>query len=154
MAHEALLVSEGFWYRGNASIPIFSDDEYLSRRQELVGHDVLVIGNRDINSAWPVLAGNSPVDTTRDSVRVGDVQYETQDKCSLFCRPFGTNSMAAFLGVTGPKSMRIAERMPFGSSGVAYPDYVVVSADAFAKGNGAICAAGYFDNDWSLVARK
>jgi len=154
MSHEAVFASENFWYRGNASPAIFTDDEYLAEGKGALDHDVLVIGNHETNAAWPKLAANSPVDVSSAGVRVGSSEYEGDDLSCLFCRPFGTNSMAAFLGVTGPKSMRLAERIPLLASGTGYPDYIVVSADGFTHGTASIEALGYFGNDWQLLSSK
>lgn len=149
MADKARYDAETFWYRGNASVPVIADTQFST--EMALKRDVMLIGNSTINSVWSKLNGGSPVDVVPGVVKVSGRDYTGDNLVCLYCRPsLGDETMVAFVGVTGAKARRLAERLPYLSSGVAYPDYTVISTDGFTRGTKAVLDAGYFDNNWNF----
>jgi len=144
--------AEQFQYRGNGAVDlVFDRDLRLIRTRD---RSLIVYGNADTNRAWKMLLPDSPIQVRRGSVRVGDRQVNGDDLACLFLRP-RRDSEVAHIGVmaaTGPRGQRLLERTPFIVSGVAYPDWTVVSGRAAEIGPEGVLAAGYFGNDWSLNA--
>ena len=46
--------------------------------------------------------------------------------------------------------LRLTERLPYFTSGVAYPDCVVLRAKTLVESSGSAIAAGYFGADWDV----
>lgn len=148
MEAKARYDAESFWYRGNGDAEVIPDIRLNST--DVDSRDVLLIGNRALNSVWATLAGDSPVDVKPGEVKVGGKTYSGDDKVALFCRPSGAG-MVAFVGVTGMAGAHLSERLPYFVSGVAYPDYTVVGPDALKSGTKGVLDAGWFDNKWKLT---
>ena len=66
MADKARYDSESFWYRGNASIPVIADTQFDLEMAK--SRDVLLIGNRAINSVWAKFAEGSSVEDRKSVV--------------------------------------------------------------------------------------
>jgi hypothetical protein len=49
---------------------------------------------------------------------------------------------------SGLAGMRVTDRLPYFVSGVAYPDWIVIGADALHRGTAGVRAAGFFGLDW------
>ncbi len=142
--------SESFWYRGNASLPIVLDKDFDVTTD--VNRNVILYGNADTNTAWKALVGDSPVQVAAGKVVIGDRTIDGVDLACLFVRP-RPGSDRASVGViagTGPVGMRLTQRIPYFQSGVGVPDWIVLGAEATAKGIGGIRGTGFFGNDWSL----
>lgn len=148
MESKARFDAESFWYRGNGDAEVIPDSRF--NPQDVDSRDVLLIGNRAINSVWPALVADSPVDATEGEVKVGSKTYSGSDKVVLFCRPAGAG-MVACVGVTGLTGGHLSERLPYFVSGVAYPDYTVIGPEVLKNGTKGVLEAGWFDNKWKLV---
>ncbi len=158
--------AESFWYRGNGSVSLVSDVEYLqhlktrarkstsSVRQSSRGSEnVVVYGNADCNAAWEILLGSSPVQVHRGHASIGDRQFSGDDLACLFLQPNRADD-TALIGVVagaGLPGLRLSERMPYFLSGAGFPDCLLVSAEMLTKGNGGLRAAGFFGPDWSVT---
>lgn len=153
--------AETFWYRGNGSVALMSDREWVadltpkhSRRHESVqANNVILYGNADNNAAWPVLLATSPVQVRRGQVRVGSHVFSGDDLACLFLQPDPRNKIA-LVGVvsgSGAPGLRLTERMPYFLSGAGFPDCLVVSPDMLTKGVSGIRAAGFFGLDWQVT---
>jgi hypothetical protein len=46
--------------------------------------------------------------------------------------------------------LRYTDRMPYFTSGVAYPDWTVFRTSVLKSGSKAVAAAGFFDNSWKF----
>jgi hypothetical protein len=57
-------------------------------------------------------------------------------------------ALVAGIGGVGLEGMRTVERLPYFSSGVAYPDWVVFGSSVLEKGSEAVVGAGWFGPDW------
>jgi hypothetical protein len=44
----------------------------------------------------------------------------------------------------------VTDRLPVFLSGVAYPDYTLLSPEVFQRGLDGVRCAGFFGNDWSV----
>jgi predicted esterase len=156
--------AERFWYQGNASIDVLGDTEFDTNQHP--DRSVIVYGNADTNSAWQRLLSASPIQVKRGVVTLEDNRalagiltpsrdsraIVDDDLCCLFVRPRPASDRA-LVGVvsgTGIAGLRLSERLPYFTSGVAYPDYLILGAETLTRGADGIWAAGYFGPDWSL----
>jgi len=150
MLAKARFDSESFWYRGNGSFEVASDEQCLSG--EFEDRSIILYGNSNLNRAWAPLLGGSPVDVRSGAVQVGDRTYPGDALACLVIRPrhndFGTS--VAGIGGTGLAGLRLTERLPYFLSGVGYPDFCVFGPEVLSTGIEGVKAAGYFRNDWSL----
>ena len=147
----ARLDAETWYYRGNGGADVLSDEDLLSesgRRDE----NVILYGNADTNGAWSTVLDRCPVRVGRGKIVVGDRTVEGDDLGCLLVYP-RAGSHRALVGAiagTGPAGLRVTERLPIFSSGVAYPDLTILGADAVERGNAGVRCAGFFGNDWSI----
>jgi predicted esterase len=142
--------AERFWYQGNASVDVVPDSAFdpASERER----NVIVYGHAEMNSAWNALLHASPVQVSRGKLVVGDREKSGDDLACLFVRP-RPGADQATVGVvagTGPAGMRLAGAPSYFSSGVAYPDCLVLGPESLTKGLEGIVAAGYFAEDWGV----
>jgi dienelactone hydrolase len=146
--------AEVFWYRGNGSVDIVSDASFLEpgREQEFRDRNVILYGHAENNAAWPVLLGASPVQVRRGQVKLGSRTVSGDDLACLFVRPRPGNERASVAAVSGSglTGLRLTERLPYFTSGVAYPDCFVLRAAALGESGPAPIAAGYFGADWDV----
>jgi hypothetical protein len=142
--------AETFWVRGNGSVDIALDKDFDPGKER--DRSVILLGNADTNAAWKPLLGKSPLQITRDSIRIGDKSLDGSRLGAHFVRPRPGSDVAcvAVIGGTGLEGMRLTLRMPIFVSGVAYPDWCVVGPSAEAPGGYGFVAAGFFANDWSV----
>ena len=120
-------------------------------RQPVYDRDrnVVLYGHADGNDAWQTLLGDSPVQIRRGRVRAGEREEKGEGVGCLFVRP-RPGSDRALVGVvagTGLAGMRLTDRLPYFTSGVGYPDCLLVHLD---KGHLAPRVAGFFGNDWGV----
>ncbi|MFM7102695.1 MAG: alpha/beta hydrolase, partial [Verrucomicrobiota bacterium] len=144
--------SESFWYRGNASIELVPDTAFRPDQDPERG--VILYGHADSNAAWQALLGDSPVQVTREAVRIGPRTLAGPDLACLFLRP-RPGSATASVGVvagTGAVGRRLTERVPYFLAGVAFPDVTVFGPESLEIGAGGARAAGFFGQDWSVDA--
>ena len=146
--------AEVFWYRGNGSFDIVSDAILLEsgREPEFRDRNVILYGNAENNAAWNVLLGESPVHVHRGQVKIGSRTISGDDLACLFVRPRPGSDRASVAAVSGSglTGLRLTERLPYFSSGVAYPDCLVLRAKAPGKSSPEFVAAGYFGADWDV----
>jgi len=139
--------AESFWYRGNGSIDVVSDDAFNPKKD--IDRNVVLYGNSLSNSAWRALLAESPIEVNK-SVRVGMTDFMGEDLATLFIRPrLGSKTASvAVIGGTGVVGMRLTDRVPYFSSGAAIPDVIVFGPEMLEKGTSGIRAAGFFGPDW------
>ncbi|MCE9559510.1 MAG: S9 family peptidase [Armatimonadetes bacterium] len=121
--------AEQFWYRGNSSVEIYNDKEFLSK--DLKDHNVVLFGGIGTNAVADKWKGQVPTPP-------GDAV--------MMIRPRPDSNIASFVLLSGP----MTDRMPFFSSGASMPDYMVLSKETLLKGTKAVVAAGFFTNDWKV----
>lgn len=142
--------AECFWYRGNASFDVVADDDF-NPRAEFV-RNVILYGNADTNSAWKPLLDDSPVQVARGRASVNDRTWSGPETACLLIRPRPGSEAASVgaVGGTGIAGMRLTDRLPNFTSGVFYPDFVLLSPDALTTGAHGVLADGFFGTDWSV----
>ena len=146
--------AETFWYRGNGSVDILTDVQFLESGQshELRDRSVILYGHSQSNAAWPALLSESPVQVDRRQVSIGKRTIEGDDLACLFIRPRPGSDRAA-VGVvagTGSIGLRLTERLPYFTSGIAYPDCLLLGAKTLSEGSTTPLAAGYFGAGWDV----
>ena len=146
--------AETFWYRGNGSVDIVADTEFLSpdRADEFRDHNVILYGHVECNAAWPVLLSKSPVQVRRGQVQIGQRTVSGDDLACLFIQPRSGSDRAA-VGVvagSGLVGLRLTQRLLYFTSGVAYPDCLLLRAPSQAENESGLLAAGYFGADWDV----
>ncbi|MHC1769585.1 MAG: prolyl oligopeptidase family serine peptidase [Verrucomicrobiia bacterium] len=152
--------SETFYYRGNGSFEMMADSDVIAgkavRRSGSTAHgrvrNLILYGHSECNAAWQSLLANSPVQVSRNRLRVGDRDWSGADVGCLFLRPHPQDSHA-LVGVvagTGMAGLRVTERMPYFVSGAGFPDCLVFRSDLPSQGAEGILAAGFFGPDWGV----
>src|SRR5262249_5347868 len=143
--------AETFWYRGNGSVQVISDTSLLDSQneQEFRDRNVILYGHADSNGAWPRLLEESPVQARRGAVTLGSRTIAGDNLACLFVRPRPGSERASVAGVSGSGliGLRLTERLPYFTSGVAYPDLIVLRAPLSGASSPAPVAAGYFGAD-------
>lgn len=136
--------AEQFWYRGNGSVDVVSDDAFDPKRD--LGRNVIVYGNQQTNSAWMPLFGREVAVTARNN------SVATGDAAILLIRPRVGSDTACVAGIggTGIVGMRLTDRVPLFSSGAAIPDLLVFGPEMLEKGTSGIRVAGFYGMNWSI----
>jgi hypothetical protein len=141
--------AETFWYRGNGSVDVVSDQEWKGVAEQ--NRSVIVYGNASINAAWKELLVDSPVAVERGSLRVpGEASGSESAVLMIRPRPGSDVASVGAIGGTNIRSMRSTNRIPIFSSGTGYADLLIVSPDYLEKGIEAVPLTGYFGHDWSF----
>ena len=142
--------AEMFWYRGNGSIDVVPDAAFDPSQERNRG--VILYGHADSHASWKSLLGESPVQVGRGWLRIGARELRADDLACLFLRPRPGSDVAS-VGVvsgTGAVGLRLTDRVPYFTSGVALPDCTVMGPEALAAGAEGARAAGFFGPDWSV----
>ncbi len=142
--------AESFGYRGNGSIDMIADTDFDPNKYK--GRSVILYGHADMNAAWDELLDDSPVQLKRGLATIGDHTFNSDNYACLFLQPKPNEAKAsvAVVGGTGLPGLNTTNTMAYFTSGVGYPDCLLVSSDCFLNGNDAIAAAGFFGLDWSV----
>ncbi len=151
MLAKARFDAESFRYRGNASVDVVADGDWIADQDH--ERSVAVYGNATINSAWQVLLSDSPIQVARNELRAGDLSTKGESMMTLFIRPRpgSDQALVAAIGGTDLTAMRATTRLPVFLAGTGYPDALVASPDFLIHGHAAVRLAGYFGLDWSLA---
>jgi hypothetical protein len=146
--------AETFWYRGNGSVDIVADAGFLepARSEEFRDRNLILYGHSESNAAWPLLLGKSPVQVRRGRVPIGQRMISGDALACLFLHPRPGSDRAA-VGVvagSGLAGLHLTERLSYFTSGVAYPDCLLLNARSLSEGPSGLIAAGYFGPDWDV----
>lgn len=147
-ANKARFDAEQWYYRGNGLVDIIRDDEAGRYR----GRNLILYGHADMNSAWKLLK-NSPILVGRGSVAAGGREFSGEDLSAVFLRPEGSRLIGVVAG-TGMAGLRTCDRLPYFTSGVAYPDWTVLRTSTLREGSKAVLGAGFFGNDWKFDPKQ
>ena len=144
--------AETFWYRGNGAIDVIPDtrfDEAIAIQPDM---NIVLFGHKQMNSAWEKLLAKSPMEVDRGVMVVGGRRLESSELGCLMIRPrpTETSGRVGVVAGAGMPGMRALDRLPYFSSGVNYPDWIVIGADAWENGVMGVRAAGFFANEWGL----
>ncbi len=148
-ANKARFDAESFQYRGNGAVDVVTDREYRDSWQR----NVVLYGNQETNSAWKQLLGNAPILVARHSIKVGSRILVGDNLASIFVFPHLARDKWILVGAisgTGVEGMRLTDRLPIFTSGVAFPDWTVMSTEVLKSGAKGVKGCGFFGNDWTL----
>lgn len=147
---EARLLAETLYYRGNGAVDILSDSEFQKRPAD--DRNVILFGNAQTNAAWQSLLNGCPCDVRDGSIQIGERKFEGKNLATLVLYPrHGSDkALVGAIASTGPAGGRLTERLPILTSGVGYPDWMVIQSDALRTGDRGVLATGFFANDWSF----
>ena len=142
--------AETFWYRGNGSVDVLPDTAFDPQSEP--DRSVILYGNADSNGAWPALLGNSPVQVKDGEIKIGGRVLNGDDLACVFLqpRPGSDVSCVGVVSGSGLVGMKLADRLNYFLSGVAFPDCAVIGPEMLEQGAKGIRAAGFFGNDWSV----
>lgn len=151
--NKARFDAETFYYRGNGSIDVIPDTEYIPAKY--AGRNVVVYGNKENNRVWNVLLKECPVQVYKNRITAGTHTYTGNDLGAYFIYPHPSDEKA-LIGVvagTGEAGMLATSPNNYISGITGFPDLMIFRADILRNGLDGIEAAGYFDNDWTLKTR-
>jgi len=162
--NKARFDAEQFYYRGNGSVDVMSDKEYLAHPDSK--RNVVLYGSSDTNAAFdqfrtstwmgsgnraPRISVDRPSKSADAFPDVPLYQWAGDHLAGLLIGEMKGRCVAV-VGGTDIQSSRLTDRLPYFTSGVAYPDWTIFTADVLTKGNGGIVDAGFFDPQGQVVA--
>jgi pimeloyl-ACP methyl ester carboxylesterase len=136
--------------RANGALEVVADTEFDADANR--DRNVVLYGNADINSAWPLLLSTSPVQIRGDGVWIDRRPELGDDLACVFVRPRrrSGNAVVGVIGGTGIHGMRATDRLPLFVNGANFPDSLLFGADSLEKGNEGVRAVGYFGMTWGV----
>jgi len=143
---------ETFYYRGNGAIEVTTDLVYLKNPESYKGRNLVLVGNRVNNRAWPKLDSSSPIMVDHGQIDLpNEKRIEGEDKALVFVRPKPgePERQIVFLGATGTKGMKLLERLSLWVSGSSFPDFLILEPEMLSNGMPGIIGLGYFDSQWN-----
>lgn len=142
--------AETWYYRGNGSVDIITDVEYIKNKNQDRG--VVLFGNKNTNAAWNTLLNDCPIQVSNDKIIVGEKVLEGNDLGAYFVWPIKGSDVASVAVVTGSgiKGMHAAFANQYFAGASGYPDFMIFSLDMLHAGANAIKLAGFFDNEWKI----
>ncbi|MBX3473084.1 MAG: prolyl oligopeptidase family serine peptidase [Planctomycetes bacterium] len=148
-AAKARMDAEHFYVRGNGSVEVVSDKELATVRHQ--GRNVILVGSPSTNSAYELLGVECPIQVQSGKVQIGGKTL-TGDLAVLAVvpRPGSDTASIGVISGTSLAGMRLTNRLPYLSSGVGVPDFVVLDARMLRDGASGLRACGYLDCDWQL----
>jgi len=146
--------AETWYYRGNGSVDIITDLEFIKNKYQDRG--VVLFGNKNTNAAWNTLLNDCPIQVSRDKIIVGEKVLEGNDLGAYFIWPISGSALASVAVVTGSgiKGMQAAFANQYFAGASGYPDFMIFSLDMLHVGANAIKMAGFFDNEWKISANE
>lgn len=144
--------AETWLYRGNGAVDIVADTDFSPATYADRG--VVLFGNATNNAAWKLLLADCPIQIERNLIRAGNQQWRGDDLAAYFVWPIKNSAMAsvAVIGGTGLNGMRAASANQYFAGASGFPDFMIFGLDMVRSGSQGVRMAGFFDNDWRLVA--
>lgn len=141
--------AECWWYRGNGSVDVMPDTAFDASREP--DRSVILYGNSDTNRAWKALMPKGDISVSAGRVVIGGRVETGDDLACLFLQPRPGSAVACVAAVSGTdiRGMRLTDTLSYLQPMVGYPDLLVLSADAAAKGLPSVVAAGFLEDHWS-----
>jgi len=130
--------AETFWVRGNGAFDVVADTAFDPGAEQ--ERSVVLYGNAKTNRAWPALLENASLPPVPEGCG------------ALIVQPRRGSARALVGIVTGAdaRGMRLTDRLPYFTSGVHYPDWIVLGPETLELGLAGVRAAGFFGPDWSM----
>lgn len=146
--------AETWYYRGNGSLDIISDLEYI--KNKYADRGVVLYGNKNTNAAWDTLLNDCPIQVSRNKIIVGEKIWSGSNLGAYFVWPI-QGTIAASVAVvsgSGMEGMNAAFANQYFAGASGYPDFMVFSLDMLHAGANAIKIAGFFDNQWKISSSE
>jgi hypothetical protein len=134
--------AEQWWYRGNGTAPILSDTDFLANPPR---GNVVLYGHAQSNRAWAAAVGDKPaVRVERARVVTADRTTTGDDLAALLALPRAgvPDALVGVVAGTGAAGQRAVERLNYFTSGVGFPEFTLIRADAWDAGFDGVLAAG------------
>ncbi len=148
--NKARFDAENFLYRGNGSVDVVSDVEFLSG--DFSWRNVIIYGNSETNKAWSAVLSESAPLVKQGSVTVGERVIEGDDLGVVYVYP-RSGTTAYSVGVVAGTSLLGAKATytnDYLTGFTSYPDLMVFSVDMLRRGMEDVECVGFFENDWSV----
>jgi hypothetical protein len=148
--------NERWWYRGNGRFEVVTDADFLAgganEGARFGDRNVVLYGDAESNRAWDVVFAGCAVRAEPGVVSVGDRAFAGEGLALLMVRERSDapGRLAGAIAGTGFAGDRLPAALPYFTSGVGVPDFVVIDAAMLTDGLPGVRAAGWFDNAWSL----
>ncbi|MDX1702269.1 MAG: prolyl oligopeptidase family serine peptidase, partial [Melioribacteraceae bacterium] len=142
--------SEMFWYIGNGSLEILSDNEFDPDKHKK--SNILLYGTKEQNSAFDKLLIDSPISVSGDKISIGDNEITGNDLgCySIYPKKGTENNLVGVIAGTGAEGIKLTYMRPFLKPGSSFPDISVFNTDILKDKESGINAVGIFGLDWSV----
>lgn len=140
--------AETLWYRGNGAPEVLPDTTVPAPEGAIAAGGAVLYGTPGTNGAFRTVGRPMPCQVGAGAIQVAERRLEGADLVALLLLPrevLGERSDVGAVCPTGPAGMRLADTLPFFATGVAYPDWCVLSSDLPALGAAGARAAGYYD---------
>ncbi|MDN3595425.1 alpha/beta fold hydrolase [Zunongwangia endophytica] len=142
--------AEKFWYRANGSVEVIKDTDF--KASDYIDRNVIIYGNKSNNAAWKKLLKNSPVQFSKNQVKIGNKTLKGEHYGAYFIYPKENHEFASIGVVTasGIKGMHAAYANDYLENGTFYPDLLLFNDEMPKNGLSGIKASGFFGNNWSV----
>ena len=130
--------AETWYYRGNGSLDIISDLEYI--KNKYADRGVVLYGNKNTNAAWDTLLNDCPIQVSRNKIILGEKIWSGSNLGAYFVWPI-KGTIAASVAVvsgSGMEGMNAAFANQYFAGASGYPDFMVFSLDMLHAGANAI----------------
>ena len=142
--------AETWYYRGNGAVDVIPDSEFDPEVYQ--DRNVILFGNRDVNSAWDALLQESPIQISGNFVEFEGHRIEGDDLAAYFLypRPDSDTASVAVIAGTGTQGMKAATGNQYFAGGSGFPDYMIFQSNMLLNGADSVIAIGFFDNNWDI----
>lgn len=144
--------AETWYYRGNGSVDILSDKEYLASPVQDRG--IIIYGNKSTNAAWSNLLNDCPIQAERNSIIVGSHKMTGDNLGASFVWPDRRSSFALIGVITGSglPGMKAANANQYFAGASGFPDFMIYRSEMLKDGVEQLQGVGFFDHAWQLIA--
>lgn len=142
--------AETFWWRGNGSIDVIPDYEFVFDPTD--ERNVILYGNGDTNLAWQALFADCPVQVQRGGAQIGDrwIDGDEWAVLAIYPRPRSNRALVGIVSGTGLVGLNLTNRLSYFTPGVAYPDWIVIGPEMLQSGSEGVLGTGFYANDWTI----
>lgn len=148
--NKARFDAETFLYRGNGSIDVIADKEFIP--SNYTDRNIILYGNANNNKAWDKLLKDAPIQVKKGEIRMGNNVLKGDNLGTYFVYP-RPNSQTASVGVvagTGIEGMKATYPNDYISGITGFPDVLIFNVDMLKDGIRSMQVSGFFGNDWSV----
>lgn len=148
--NKARFDAETFLYRGNGSIDIIADTDFMP--ENYANRNVIIYGNASNNKAWDLLLKNAPVRVENGKIDLGNYTIRGSNLGTYFIypRPDSDYASVGVVAGTGIEGMKALAPNDYFSGITGFPDLIVFDVNWLRDGLDGVRASGFFGNDWSV----